>query len=164
MNTDQKLKVITTGYEESLALGEAIAKHVRAGQLIEFVGDLGGGKTTIIKGLAKGLDVTKTVTSPTFNISRSYQLPNGNSLEHFDLYRLSDDKIILNELAEVLDDKDAIVVVEWAKNFHYNLKKDRLIISLYFISENAREIEISAIGENSKKILRKIRNDLSSKN
>ncbi|MDP4038749.1 MAG: tRNA (adenosine(37)-N6)-threonylcarbamoyltransferase complex ATPase subunit type 1 TsaE [bacterium] len=164
MNTGQKLKVTTTSSEESLALGAAIAKYIRPGQLIEFVGDLGGGKTTAIKGLAKGLGITKTITSPTFNIQRSYQLPGGNSLEHFDLYRLENDKIILNELEEVLNYGKSIVVVEWAKNFHHRLKNDRLIIDLHFVDENIRDIEISAIGDLSKKVLDKINYDLSDKN
>jgi len=162
MNIGQKLKVITTGSAESLAFGEKLANYINRGQLIELVGDLGGGKTTIIKGLAKGLKINKTVTSPTFNIYRSYQLPGGGFLKHFDLYRIeSSDAIIANELKEALNDANSIVVIEWAKGFSKKIKPDRLIFDLRFINQNQREIRISSVGQKSQAVLNRIKNDFS---
>lgn len=140
-----------------MAFGEKLAKFVRPGQLIEFAGDLGGGKTTIIKGLARGLGITKTVTSPTFNITRSYELPSGGKLEHFDLYRLEDDEIMLRELKEVTGDKHNIVVIEWAKPFIRNLAGDYLLINLQFAGETTRQIELTATGPDSQKIIEAIK-------
>ncbi len=136
-----------------MAFGEKLAKLVKPGQLIEFAGDLGGGKTTIIKGLARGLGITKTVTSPTFNITRSYELPSGGKLEHFDLYRLEDDEIIFRELSEVITGKQSIVVIEWAKPFIRNLADDYLLVNLHFVNETTRHLEVEGIGQKSQKIV-----------
>lgn len=146
-----------------MALGERLASFLTRPQLIEFVGDLGGGKTTLVKGLAKGLGITGTVTSPSFNIHRSYQAPNttGTVLEHFDLYRVGNDPMIEAELREAIENPQAIVVVEWAARSQAIKQYDRLIISLHFVDENSREITFAAIGPKSKKLLTKISHDFS---
>ena len=121
--------------------------------LVELVGDLGGGKTSLTKGIAQGLGITKTITSPTFSIQRSYDLPQGGSLEHFDLYRLEDHDAIKSEIAEYLQDPNVIVVVEWAKDFISSLKPDHLVIHLHWLNEHDRELLISATGPQSQKVL-----------
>lgn len=153
MSTDRKLSFSTTSCNQSLAFGEKLAKFVRPGQLIEFAGDLGGGKTTIIKGLARGLGITKTVTSPTFNITRGYELPGGGSLEHFDLYRLENDEMMLRELKEVISEGQNIVVIEWAKPFIRHLADDYLLIDLQFVDETTRHIEVTATGPKSQQTI-----------
>jgi tRNA threonylcarbamoyladenosine biosynthesis protein TsaE len=138
-------------------LGEKLAKSATTPQLVELVGDLGGGKTTLVKGIAKGLGITQTVTSPTFNIHRTYKAPNGKVLEHFDLYRLDDDEIVLNELDDALSDNNAIVCVEWADHFHEHLTDDRLIIECHFVSEDERKFIIMATGQQSAKVVEALR-------
>lgn len=157
MNTDQRLKFSTTSSEQSLVFGEKLASNIEAGQLIEFIGDLGGGKTTIIKGIARGLGIKKTLTSPTFNITRSYEIPNGNHLEHYDLYRLDHDETIRRELTEVMADPTAIVVIEWAKPFIRKIAEDYLIIKLSYIDETTRSIELTATGKKSQAIIEALR-------
>lgn len=120
------------------------------------MGDLGGGKTAFTKALGKSLGVTQTITSPTFNIHRSYKYPNG-VLEHFDLYRLSEDEIVQNELLECIEDPQAVVVVEWAGHFKNHLASDRLVIEFNFLSENARKLSISATGAKSNNLLKAIK-------
>ncbi len=137
----------------SLALGAELAKHTCTPQLIELVGDLGGGKTSLVKGIAKGLGITQTVTSPTFNIHRSYKAPNGKVLEHFDLYRLDDDEIVLNELSDALDNPNAVVCVEWADHFHKHLNEDRLVVECHYIDDDKRKFVISATGKKSAKVI-----------
>lgn len=134
-------------------MGEKLAKAISTPQLIELVGDLGGGKTTLVKGMAKGLNIGRTVTSPTFNIHRTYKSPDGKVLEHFDLYRLDDDEIVLNELDDALSDTSSIVCVEWANHFHEHLSDDRLIIECHFMSEDERKFVIMATGQSSAKIV-----------
>ncbi len=148
---------LTTDLQKSLALADKLASVARPPLLIELVGDLGGGKTTFTKAFGKALGVKKTITSPTFNIHRSYEYGSAHRLEHFDLYRLSDDEIVLNELQEKLSDPQTIVVVEWAGNFSHSLANDRLIIEFHFISEDKREIVISATGIKSQAILEKLK-------
>ena len=160
MSTDQKLSVRSTGPEQSLQLGAELARIIELGDVVEFVGDLGGGKTTLIKGLARGLGIEQTVTSPTYNIQRSYQIPSGGTLEHYDLYRLGDDEILLAEMREVLAAGDAVVMVEWADHFRGSLRDDRFIVEAHFIDETTRRYEISGTGETTKARLEAVRSSL----
>ena len=67
--------------------------------IIELVGDVGAGKTTFVRGLAKGLGIEDPITSPSFTISKSYALPkNQGYLIHYDFYRLPDPGIMLEDL------------------------------------------------------------------
>lgn len=127
---------------------------------MEFVGDLGGGKTTFIKGLAVGLGITQTVTSPTYNIQRSYKIPSGGSLEHYDLYRLGEDEILLQEMEEIIAAQDAVIVVEWADHFTKHLIKDRFVVQAKFIDENTREYEFSGTGDFTRGRLENVRSEL----
>ena len=120
------------------------------------MGDLGGGKTAFTKALGKALGVEQTITSPTFNIHRSYEYPNG-VLEHFDLYRLSEDEIVQNELLECIENTKAVVVVEWASHFKNLLATDRLVIEFSFIDEKTRELRIIAKGKKSQKLQKVLR-------
>ncbi len=140
-----------------MAIGEQIGCQVRPGQLIELVGDLGGGKTTLTKGIAKGLGITKTITSPTFSIQRSYELLGGASFEHFDLYRLEGEDAVKQEIAEYLDDPTVITVVEWAKPFIAALKPDRLVVDMHWTGDTTRDITLSATGRESARILDALR-------
>lgn len=117
---------------------------------------MGGGKTAFTKALGNSLGVQQTITSPTFNIHRSYKY-DGGMLEHFDLYRLSDDEIVKHELLECLEDPSTIVVVEWAEHFKNVLASDRLVIEFKFVDENTRELSIVAKGSKSQKLLESLR-------
>ncbi|MBP9827505.1 tRNA (adenosine(37)-N6)-threonylcarbamoyltransferase complex ATPase subunit type 1 TsaE [Candidatus Saccharibacteria bacterium] len=160
MSIDQKLSLSSQNSEQSLALGETLGSILEPGDVIEFVGDLGGGKTTFIKGIARGLGITQTVTSPTYNIQRSYEIPSGGSLEHYDLYRLGEDEILLQEMREVLMAGDAIVVVEWADHFRESLKDDRFTIEAHFVDENTRRYDIFGTGVSTQKRLAECRERL----
>ena len=153
MNIDQKLSVLSQNYEQSLALGRKLGVILQPGDVLEFVGDLGGGKTTLIKGIAAGLGIEQTVTSPTYNIQRSYKIPSGGTLEHYDLYRLGEDEILLEEMAEIITAGDSIMCVEWADHFSGHLKADRFVVEAHYIDENARRYDISAMGESTQKRL-----------
>lgn len=156
MNIDQKSFRLITDSKTSSLLAAKLARAIQPPQLIELIGDLGGGKTTFTKALGNALGITKTITSPTFNIHRGYDFA-GGKLEHFDLYRLSDDEIVLNELQDCLSDPQTIVVVEWAQHFSNTLLSDRLVISFTYIDASNREIEITATGPKSQKVLEVLR-------
>ena len=156
MNTEPKFNYLSKSLEDTAKLGELIAKNSQPPILIELVGDLGGGKTALVKAIAKALGINQTVTSPTFNIHRSYQSPNGVVLEHFDFYRLEDDEIVKNELLDSLSDPSTIVCVEWAQNFSSHLFADRLSINCHFIDESKRRYELSAAGKKALNILEQI--------
>lgn len=143
-----------------MALGSKFSRILKLGDVVEFVGDLGGGKTTFIKGLAVGLGITQTVTSPTYNIQRSYKIPSGGSLEHYDLYRLGEDEILLQEMEEIIAAQDAVIVVEWADHFTKHLIKDRFVVQAKFIDENTREYEFSGTGDFTRGRLENVRSEL----
>lgn len=156
MNTSQKYSVSSRSSAQSLALGSKLGEILQAGDVVEFVGDLGGGKTTLIKGIAKGLGIGQTVTSPTYNIQRSYKLPGGGTLEHYDLYRLGDDEILLQEMREIIEAGDAIICVEWADHFRESLKEDRFVVEVHYLNEDNRRIELRGTGASTRERLAKL--------
>ena len=153
MHTNQKLHISSTSLEQSLAPGRKLGQAAQSGQLNEQVGTLGGGKTVIAKGIAQGLGITQTITSPTFSVQRSYAIPGGGYLEHFDLYRLEDVDIIEQSIKEILADKTNIVLIEWSKPFIEKLRSDRLIITIQWVNEDTRDITINATGPVSTRAL-----------
>lgn len=106
--------------------------------MIELSSDLGGGKTTFVRSLVKGMGSTDNVASPTFTISREYQAK-GLTFYHFDFYRLQDAGLMANELAEVAGDSGSVVAVEWAGIVEDVLPKDRLRIEIIATGENVRQ-------------------------
>lgn len=106
--------------------------------MIELSSDLGGGKTTFVRSLVKGMGSTDNVASPTFTISREYQAK-GLTFYHFDFYRLQDAGLMANELAEVAGDSGSVVAVEWAGIVEDVLPKDRLRIEIIATGENERQ-------------------------
>ncbi len=156
MSTDQKFSVSSQSSEQSLALGSRLGHILQLGDVVEFVGDLGGGKTTLIKGIAQGLGIEQTVTSPTYNIQRSYKLPNGGTLEHYDLYRLGDDEILLQEMREIIETGDAIICVEWADHFRESLQADRFVVEVHYLNGDNRRIELRGTGPSTRQRLAKL--------
>jgi len=142
---------------QSLELGQKLAKFIKPPILIELVGDLEGGKTVLVKAIAKGIGIKQTITSPTFNIHRSYEAPNGMRLEHFDLYRLSDDEIVLNELLDSLESPKSIVCTEWANHFTTLANNDKLTIECHYISDTERKYVFSAQGNKANSIIKDLK-------
>lgn len=105
---------VTVSPEHTLRFAEEVGKRLEAGTVILYEGDLGAGKTTFTKGLAKGLGVIETVTSPTFALVNEYygRLP----LFHFDLYRINSiDDLYAIGFFDYLD-RGGIIAAEWSEN------------------------------------------------
>ena len=97
--------------EDTFSLGEQWGKELEAGWVIGLDGELGAGKTQLVKGLAKGLNIQETITSPTFTLASEYE---GNlKLDHLDFYRLENDKQISDCGLEPYFDPVGIAVIEW---------------------------------------------------
>lgn len=133
----------TSKPEQTSLLGSKVGQLCRGGETIELVSDLGGGKTVFVQGLAAGLGYEGDVASPTFVISRDYQLPKGLTLHHFDLYRIHDGDMAARELAEFIADPKAITAVEWATNVSEVLPKERIVVTIKQSSEESREVTIT---------------------
>lgn len=136
--------------------GERLGQQVTGGQVLELVGDVGAGKTTLVRGIALGMGVDETVQSPSFTINRVYDGTNGRRLVHYDFYRLQDPGIMANELAEAVADKDNVIIIEWGDVIEQILPTDRLTIRITSPSETTREIEIISGGEVSNELLEEI--------
>lgn len=122
---------------ETLKVGERLAMLLIPGDVITLEGDLGAGKTTFAKGVARGLGVTRTVNSPTFTIVKEYQgeLP----FYHMDVYRLenADEDIGFSEYFN----GNGITVVEWAHFIQEFLPEERLDIKIVYVDEHERRLE-----------------------
>lgn len=123
-------------------LGENIGATLRGGEVFQLVGDVGAGKTTFVKGLARGLGVKDDVQSPSFTISRVYDGRDNLQLVHYDFYRLSDAGIMSNELAEMVHDPLTITVVEWAGIVEGVLPEDHITLTITAPTEDTRRIEL----------------------
>lgn len=107
------MKVIkTNNATETIELGIKIGQIIKGSHVVILLdGDLAAGKTTLTKGIAKGLGINSVVKSPTFTIMRQYE-NNDSKLYHLDLYRLSEIGLDF-DLEEYVDDLKSIVVIEW---------------------------------------------------
>lgn len=94
-----------------------------------MVADLGGGKTTFVRGLARGMGSSDAVSSPTFTLNRVYECAGGLQLHHFDFYRLSEPGIVADQLNESLNNPHAVTVVEWSDIVKDVLPKEHLSIN-----------------------------------
>ena len=124
-------------------LGEKIGKSLKGGEVFQLIGDVGAGKTTFVKGLAKGLAINEEVQSPSFTISRLYDGRDGLQLVHYDFYRLADAGIMENELTEMVNDPTTVTVVEWADIVEGVLPENHFTISITTPTEDSRSFDIS---------------------
>lgn len=129
--------------DEMKLFGERFATSLRGGDVVELIGDVGAGKTTLTKGIAKGLGVDEDVQSPSFTISRVYELSDNRKLAHYDFYRLNDAGLMLDELSETMANPEVITVIEWADVVSGVLPENRVSINLSSPSENIRTLTIT---------------------
>lgn len=133
---------------ELIALGEMLGNLLSPGHVLVLTGDLGAGKTTFTKGLARGLDINQMIKSPTYTIAREYEgrLP----LYHLDVYRIGDDPDSID-----LDDflfGDGVTVIEWGNLLESSLPNDYLEIVISRDGDG-RQIEMIPFGSQSKELL-----------
>ncbi len=127
-------------------LGKAIGERLKGGEVIELIGDIGAGKTTLTKGIAQGLGVDEDVQSPSFTISRTYDAGrDGLRLAHYDFYRLHDPGIMADELAEVMHDTTVVTIVEWAEIVANVLADNHIRICITPTAETMRRVIIEGI-------------------
>ena len=131
---------------ETHKIAAQIASKSTCGQVICLYGNLGGGKTTFTKGFAKALGISDNIPSPTFVILRQYKFGKENVLYHFDLYRLEKERDMENiGLKEILEDKNGIVLIEWAEKAKNMLSEERIDIYFKYINEYTRKIRVRSM-------------------
>lgn len=135
-----KHQIKTHSAMETTKLAEELAIYLKPGDVITLEGDLGAGKTTFTKGIANGLGVKRTVSSPTFTIVKEYEgeLP----LYHMDVYRLENSEEDIGFLEYF--NGNGISVVEWPQFIEGFLPEDRLNIHISYVDEHTRDYEFTA--------------------
>jgi len=140
------VRLRTTSTEATKAVAAVVAEHVRPGDLLLLVGDLGAGKTTFAQGFARALGVEETVTSPTFTLARTY--PGRLRMHHVDVYRL-DRMAEVNDLAlPELIDSNGVTLIEWGDAILAALPPAYLEVGLELCDEpDERDISVRAVGQ-----------------
>lgn len=146
----------TNSEEETIALGERIAAELPAKALVLLIGNLGAGKTTLAKGIVKGLGAARPedVSSPTFTLIHEYSpLAHARGSEgraivyHIDLYRLDTAEQVATLGLDEIFDRRAVVLIEWGERFPELMPAERIEIRLESDGENSRAIELRSTME-----------------
>ena len=140
------MKVISESREETIAIGEGLAKKLKKGDVVALIGNLGSGKTVLTKGIAKGLGVKRAaarVNSPSFVIIKEHKgrIP----LYHFDLYRLDRASSLDQMNYEEYFYGDGVTIIEWADKILPLLPSRYIEVRLSVISENKRKIGVRKV-------------------
>jgi tRNA threonylcarbamoyladenosine biosynthesis protein TsaE len=140
---------LTKSPRETKKLGEELAKKIlktkkqKKAIVLGLEGDLGGGKTTFLKGFARGLGIKKKILSPTFIIMRRFEIKNKNfkNFYHIDCYRIKKTKEILSlGLKKIIFNPQNIVAIEWVDRVKKNLPKNLILIKFKLVNKNWRQI------------------------
>ncbi len=134
--------LITNNELETIALGNKLASLLPNGAVVLLCGDLGAGKTTLVRGIAKGLHIYEVVQSPTFNIMKVY-FKGDRPLIHIDAYRLADVNTDIG-LDEFIGYESGITVIEWPEFIKELLPDERITITLLRKDDEVREINIES--------------------
>jgi tRNA threonylcarbamoyladenosine biosynthesis protein TsaE len=148
----KSLKLTTKSPEETQKLGYLIGKRLKAGDVVALFGDLGSGKTCLIQGIAKALEVKEgTVNSPTFTLINEYQ---GNiPVYHIDLYRIQKAEELSDLGLEEYIYSHGLCAIEWADRIEEFLVDGFLRVKIFWESENSRRFDIIGIGKRYEKIV-----------
>ena len=150
------MKIISKNVEQTYNLASKLAKHIKGGDIILLNGDLGAGKTTFVKGFAKEIGVKIPVTSPTFNLLKTYETDK-YTLVHVDAYRLEGGSF--DELYDYANE-DNVIFIEWSNCLaDQELIENHLAIDIKYISKNQRWYIISAKGERYENLLKELSNE-----
>ena len=149
--------IIKVGSEkEMINFGAKLGALLQGGEVIELVGDIGAGKTTLAKGIACGLGIDENVQSPSFTISQMYDGRDNLRMVHYDFYRLDKAGIMLEDISEATKQPDTITVIEWGQIISGILPGDRLTIVIKPTSDESRQLSVESGGPISRRIEAKL--------
>jgi len=142
MSTGKKTaerELITSSADETEKAAERYAAGLKRGDCVALSGSLGSGKTTFVKGLAKGLGIREVVKSPTFNLLHVHSGAR-LALYHFDLYRLEESDLEELGFTEYIFETDGVAVLEWADRVRSGLPPKTRWVHFQYVDENRRKI------------------------
>ena len=140
-SVDMTLQIESTSSDNTEALAASIGGRLKGGEVLGLSSDLGGGKTTFVRGLAQGMGSADRVASPTFTISKVYVGPK-LAVYHFDFYRLHDPGVVAHELHDVIGDPDIVVAIEWGDTVQDVLPDEHMGITLVRSGDTTRTLRI----------------------
>lgn len=154
------MRIISNSPRQTLKIGRLIARSIKLGDILCLFGELGAGKTVLVKGIAIGLGIKQEeIISPTFVLLREHKKAKLR-LNHFDLYRLDSPQDILGLGYEEFFYNDAVTVVEWADRLGALMPEGALKIILSVKGKTKRLIRIEAEGKRYKELLKDINEDI----
>jgi tRNA threonylcarbamoyladenosine biosynthesis protein TsaE len=145
INTRAVLREVTThSAEETIAFGRTLAELLAPPKLVLLRGDLGAGKTTLVKGIAATFEAASEddVTSPTFTLVHEYGGPRAN-LFHIDLYRIDTPRQLETLALDDMRTENSILLIEWGEKFPRLVRERDVEISLERQAQNVRRIRVA---------------------
>jgi tRNA threonylcarbamoyladenosine biosynthesis protein TsaE len=142
--------VTTNSAQDTIALGKKFFSALNSQDIIVLEGDLGGGKTTFIKGVLGGFGYRKRVLSPSFTLVRQYKIKN-KFVYHIDLYRLQRKDCLGLGIEDLIYSKDSLTLIEWGDKIRDDLDK-YIDIKFIFLGENKRKLIFSTKGYGKDKL------------
>lgn len=141
--SDKVLEISTDSAEETIAFGRTLAELLAPPKLVLLRGDLGAGKTTLVKGIASAFEASaeEDVTSPTFTLIHEYRGPQVN-LYHIDLYRVDTQRELDTLALDDLRDEKSVLLIEWGEKFPRFVRERDVEIVFERAGENGRTIRI----------------------
>jgi tRNA threonylcarbamoyladenosine biosynthesis protein TsaE len=130
MNTTKTVQIESLKPSDTFSAGKRLGQKCKGGEIFILSSDLGGGKTTFVKGLASGLGCIDQVGSPTYTINRVYSCAHNIELQHFDFYRLHDAGIVAHELSEIIHETGTVIAIEWGDIVTDILPSDRVELTI----------------------------------
>lgn len=149
------MELVVTGAEDMEKLGEKLAKMLERGDIVYLIGELGAGKTTLVRGIARGLGYRGKVTSPTFTLMNIYE--GSVPIFHFDFYRLDKDADLQDLGLDDYVEKEGISLVEWPKLHSGFLPEEALFVNIDILDNDYDKGRIVSIVAKGKKYEQKIK-------
>ncbi|MDR2964847.1 MAG: tRNA (adenosine(37)-N6)-threonylcarbamoyltransferase complex ATPase subunit type 1 TsaE [Treponema sp.] len=141
----QGFQIESNSSEETLEFGKKIAKNLKPGQIIALNGELGSGKTCLTKGIALGIGIKETVTSPTYTIISEYPVNNEILFYHVDAYRLNTERDFTDIGGEEILYSGGFCIIEWSDKIKNLLPNNTISIFIEITGQEKRNITVKGI-------------------
>lgn len=154
---EHSLDFLSHSPDQTERLGVRLGELLSGDEVLCLQGDLGAGKTTLAKGIARGWGAMNIATSPSFILLNEYQRADSGRLYHFDAFRLSGEKEAIELGFTDLIGAGVPVLIEWPENIQGLLPEEKLWIGLHWVDELRRGLRMEAHGQAYEKLLKDFR-------
>jgi len=153
----KKHEIISHSLTETHDFGQALGSLTPARIILALIGDLGTGKTSLVQGIARGLDIPATyyITSPSYTLINEY--PGRSTLFHVDLYRIENSED-LNDIGfyDILEE-NGVIAVEWADKLGKDIFSEYMSLNIEYLGNDSRKISLKAYGLEAVNLLKKLK-------